>query len=120
MENIQPRHTERLTGNVTGARARTRRIDGAFQVDWGGTYFKDEFLGANHTVRVGFTSEQETQRDLDHGFVDEYTAMFDSASGRGNFAAVARSIGNTPREATDNLRHLGAFVQDQIVVSPVT
>jgi Carboxypeptidase regulatory-like domain len=117
-QNVQPRRTERLTGNVSGGAREDKTYRRRFQVDWGGSYFKDEFLGSNHTVRVGFTSEQETQRDLDHGFVDEYTAMFDSAAGQADFTRPWRvQIGNTAREATDNLRHLGAFIQDQIVVN---
>ncbi len=118
-ENVQPRRTERLTGNVTGGAREDKTYRRRFQIDWSGTYFKDEFLSSGHTIRVGFTSEQETQRDLDHGFVDEYTAMYDSASGQGDFFRPWRvQIGNTAREATDNLRHMGAFIQDQIVVSP--
>ena len=107
-ENVQPRRTERLTGNVTGGAREDKTYRRRFQIDWSGTYFKDEFLSSNHTIRVGFTSEQETQRDLDNGFVDEYTAMYDSASGQGDFFRPWRvQIGNTPREATDNLRHHG-------------
>jgi hypothetical protein len=117
-ENIQPRQTERLTGNVMGGARADKTFRRRFQLDWGGTYFKDDLLGSNHTIRVGFTAEREVQRYRDNGFVDEYTAQFDSATGQPDFARPWRvQIANTARESINHLRHLGAFIQDQIVVN---
>jgi hypothetical protein len=38
-ENIQPRQTERLTGNVRGGARADKTFRRRYQVDWGGTYF---------------------------------------------------------------------------------
>jgi hypothetical protein len=118
-ENIQPRRTDQLTGNFAGGARADKTFRRRWQVDWGGTYFKDDFLNSNHTVRVGFTHEQETQRYRDNGYVDEYNLTFNSAAGQGDFFRPFRvQIENSPRESINNLRHIGAFIQDQIVVSP--
>jgi hypothetical protein len=118
-QGLQHRRTERLTGNVAGAAREDKTHRRRWQLDWGGTFFKDEFLSSNHTVKVGFTGEAETERYRDNGFVDEYTAQFDSAVGQADFSRPWRVVlENSPRQATNNLTHMGAYIQDQIVVSP--
>jgi hypothetical protein len=115
---IQPRRTERLTGNVAGGAREDKLHRRRWQFDWTGTMFKDDLLGANHTLKLGFTGEREKEHDLDNGFVGEHTAMFDSATGQADFFRPWRvQIGNTPRLSKNNVQHYGAFIQDQIVVS---
>ncbi|MBA3268962.1 MAG: TonB-dependent receptor, partial [Acidobacteria bacterium] len=115
---IQPRRTERLTGNVAGGAREDKLHRRRWQFDWTGTMFKDELLGANHTLKLGFTGEREKEHDLDNGFAGEYTAQFDSAAGQGDFFRPWRvQIGNTPRLSKNNLQHFGGFVQNQMVFS---
>jgi hypothetical protein len=117
-QGIQPRRTERLTGNVAGGAREDKLHRRRWQFDWTGTLFRDELIGANHTLKMGFTGEREKEHDLDNGFLGEYTAQFDSATGQPDFFRPWRvQIGNTPRLSKNNIEHYGAFVQNQMVFS---
>lgn len=117
--NIQPRRTEQLTGNVAGGAREDKTHRRRWQVDWAGTLFRDGFLGANHTIRMGVTIERETEGYKDNGFLDEYTMQFDSRpTGGADFTRPWRVVlENSPRLTINNLQHRGAFIQDQIVVN---
>ncbi|MGQ0732870.1 MAG: hypothetical protein ACT4QD_04360 [Acidobacteriota bacterium] len=116
---IQPRRTERLTGNVAGGAREDKLHRRRWQMDWTGTLYKDGFLGGNHTLRMGFTNESEMERDLDNGWEGEYTAQYDSATGQADFSRPWRVlIENSPRLVVNNIAHRGAFVQDQFLIGP--
>jgi hypothetical protein len=118
-QDPQNRRTERLTGNIAGAAREDKTHRRRWQVDWTGTLFKDDFLSSNHTLRVGVTMERETERYTDNGFASEYTMQFDSATGQNDFTRPWRvQLENSPRLTINNLQHHGAWVQDQIVLSP--
>jgi hypothetical protein len=117
--NIQPRRDEQLTGNFAGGARADKLHRRRWQLDWTGTLFKDEFLGGNHTIRMGVTNETEMEKDLDDGYEGEYRARYDSNPGELDFTRPWRVIlENTPRLSTNHLTHRGAYIQDQIVVGP--
>jgi hypothetical protein len=120
-QDIQPRRSERVTGNLAGGAREDKTFRRRWQLDWGGTWFKDELLGGSHTIRTGVTSENEVERYLDNGFAGEYTAQYDNgtATSLPDFSRPWRVVlENSPRQSTNNLAHYGAFVQDQIVLNP--
>lgn len=118
-QNIQPRRDDQLTGNFSGGARADKLHRRRWQLDWTGTLFKDDFLGANHTIRLGVTNETETERDLDDGYLGEYRARYDSNAGEADFTRPWRVIlENTPRLSINNVTHRGAYIQDQIVLGP--
>ncbi len=117
-EGIQPRRMERLTGNFAGGARVDRTYRRRWQLDWSGTLFKDDFLGGNHTVRVGVTNETEVERYHDDGWEGEYQAIYESVAGEADFTRPFRVIlENSPRVTINNLTHRGAYFTDQFVVS---
>jgi hypothetical protein len=119
-QDIQPRRTEQLSGNVAGGAREDKTHRRRWQVDWTGTYFKDDFLGGNHTIKTGLTLERETERYTDNGFAGDYTAQYDSRN-QTNTADFVRAyrvvLENSPRRSINNVQHRGAFIQDQFIVS---
>jgi hypothetical protein len=119
-QHIQPRRTEQLSGNVAGGAREDKTHRRRWQVDWNGTYFKDDFLGGNHTIKTGLTLERETERYTDNGFAGDYTAQYDSRNqiNTADFVRPYRVVlENSPRLSINNVQHRGAFIQDQFVVS---
>lgn len=117
--DLQPRRNERLTGNTAGGARNDKLHRRRWQLDWNGTLFKDDFLGGNHTIRVGVTNETETERDLDDGYLGETLWRYDSVAGEPDFTRPWRvTIENTPRLVINNITHRGAYIQDQIVLGP--
>ncbi len=118
-DGIQPRRFENLSGNSAGGAREDKLHRRRWQLDWTGTLFKDDFLGGNHTIRMGLTNETETERDLDNGWVDEYEARFDSPAGQPDFTRPWRvRIENSPRLVINNVTHRSAYFQDQFVLGP--
>jgi hypothetical protein len=118
-QNIQRRRDEpNSTGNIAGGARENKTYRRRWQLDWSGTLFRDAWWGGNHTIRTGFTWETETERIEDNGFVDELQERFDSPTSAQFTVPWRVIIENSPREATNNLAHSGAYIQDQIVVSP--
>jgi hypothetical protein len=118
-EGIQPRRNENTTGNFAGGARADKLHRRRWQLDWSGTLFRDDFLGGNHTIRMGVTNETEGERDLDDGWEGEYQARYESAAGEADFTRPWRVIlENTPRLSVNNLTHRGAFFQDQMVLGP--
>lgn len=119
-QNIQPRRTEQLSGNIAGGAREDKTHRRRWQVDWTGTYFKDDFLGGNHTIKTGLTIEREMEKYNDNGFAGDYTAQYDSRN-QPNTADFVRPyrvvLENSPRLTINNVQHRGAFIQDQFVVS---
>ncbi len=119
-QDIQTRRDEGgpdSTGNFSGGARENKTYRRRWQLDWSGTLFKDAWLGANHTIRTGFTWETETERIEDNGFVGELRERFDSDPGP-DFTVPWRVIlENSPRTATNNAAHSGAYIQDQIVIN---
>jgi hypothetical protein len=69
-------------------------------------------------LRTGFTWENETEVIEDNGFAGEVQERFDSATGQPDFTVPWRVIlENSPRTATNNIAHSGAFIQDQFVLN---
>jgi hypothetical protein len=118
-DDIQPRRTEQLTGNVAGGAREDKTHRRRWQADWTGTYFKDDFLGGNHTVRMGLTFEREKEFYTDNAFLGEYTAQYDSRTTLGgDFTNPYRVvIENSPRVNKNYLQHRGAYLQDQFVIN---
>ncbi|MGH9386571.1 MAG: carboxypeptidase regulatory-like domain-containing protein [Vicinamibacterales bacterium] len=118
-DGIQPRRFDNQSGNSSGGAREDKLHRRRWQLDWSGTLFKDDFLGGNHTIRMGLTSETEGERDLDNGWLDEYEARFDSPAGQPDFTRPWRvRIENSPRLSVNHLTHRGAYIQDQFVLGP--
>ncbi len=117
-DDIQRRRDEpNGTGNIAGGARENKTYRRRWQLDWTGTHFRDSWLGGNHTIRTGLTWETETERIEDNGFLDEVQERFNSPAGARDFTTPWRVIiENSPREATNNLTHSGAFIQDQFVI----
>ena len=119
-QDIQPRRTEQLSGNVAGGAREDKTHRRRWQLDWTGTYFKDGFLGGNHTIKTGLTLENESEKYTDNGFAGDYTAQYDSRNQANttDFVRAYRAVlENSPRLSINNVQHRGAFVQDQFVVN---
>ena len=90
-----------------------------WQYDVQSTYFKDNWMGGNHSIKFGWVSERESQHFKDEGFLDEITLAFRSASPLPNFTTPYRvTLRNTPRETTNSNWHHGAYLNDSIQVNP--
>ncbi|MBI1872736.1 MAG: TonB-dependent receptor [Acidobacteria bacterium] len=114
-QNIQPRQQDELTGNQRGGAIANRTYRRRYQFDWTGTLFRDDWLGSNHGIKMGFTAERETERITTDGYLDEVRLRFDSRANGIEFSTPWRvELFNTPRRTINNLQHQGAYVQDQI------
>jgi hypothetical protein len=118
-DGIQPRRFDNESGNSSGGAREDKTHRRRWQLDWAGTLFKDDFLGGNHTIRIGVTNEAEVEHDLDHGWLDEVEWRYDSPAGQPDFTRPWRvRIENTPRLSTNYLTHRGAYFQDQFILGP--
>jgi hypothetical protein len=117
-EDIQTRRDEpNSTGNIAGGARENKTFRRRWQLDWTGTLFKDAFLGGNHTLRTGFTWENETEVIEDNGFAGEIQERFDSPAAQPFTVPWRVILENSPRTATNNIAHTGAFIQDQFVLN---
>ena len=85
-------------------------------------YFKDNWLGGNHSIKFGWVSERESQDFKDEGFLDEVTLAFRStARDRRTSRRRIASRSATRRAQTTNANwHHGAYINDSIQIKRVT
>ncbi len=115
--DIQFRRRERSSDNRAGGAYADRTYRRRWQFDWNGTLFKDDWLGGNHAVKLGYVNEWETERDYLDGYRDEIQLRFDSPSAAPDFTTPWRiELYNTPTTPTDQQAHQGAFVHDQLTL----
>jgi hypothetical protein len=122
-EDLNPRWTDDGSGSTFtfGSAAADRNDRRRWQYDVQSTYFKDNWMGGNHSIKFGWLSERESQHFKDEGFVDEISLAFRSPTGAANFTTPYRAtIRNTPRETTNANWHHGAYINDSIQVKRFT
>jgi Carboxypeptidase regulatory-like domain len=115
--NFSPRQTERVTGVESGSAYQDRNYRRRWQGDFAGTLFRDAWAGSDHTIKVGYTTEWELQRNADDGYLDEVRLRFDSPAAAPFTVPWRVSIYNTPTLTNSAMWHHGAYVNDQINVS---
>lgn len=112
--NLRARMTDSAYGNTAGAAAHDLNERRRYQFDTTGTYFKDNFMGGDHSLKFGYTGEQESQDFTDYGFLGSYSLTFNSTNGRPEYSVPFRvTLRNTTRRSIDALWHHGAFISDQ-------
>jgi hypothetical protein len=115
--NVQFRRIERATNNQSGGAYADRTYRRRWQFDWNGTLFKDDWLGGNHAIKLGYVNEREIERDTLDGYRDEIRMRFDSPSAGPDFVVPWRvELYNTPTTPSDLQFHQGAYVHDQFVL----
>jgi hypothetical protein len=116
-ENLGYRMTDQASGNTGGSTSADRNDRRRLQFDWTGTLFRDRWLGANHSIKMGMVSEREEQQFTDEGFRDAISLTFNSTGGLPDFTTPLRvTIRNTPRWTVNYNWHHGAYVTDQVAV----
>ena len=116
-ENFVPRRTERVTTVTAGSAYQDRNYRRRYQGDFAGTLFRDGWGGGNHTIKIGYTTEWELQKNADDGYLNEAILRYDSPA-EAPFSVPWRvSIYNTPTLARNAMWHHGAYFNDQITVS---
>jgi hypothetical protein len=122
-ENLNHRWTDNGSGSTFtfGSESTDRNDRRRWQYDVQSTYFKDDWLGGNHSIKFGWLSERESQFFKDEGYVDEISLAFRSTGGLSNFTTPYRvTLYNTPYAETNSNWHHGAYVNDSIQVKRVT
>ena len=90
----------------------------ALAVQLGRPVFQDNWLGGNHTIKVGYLSERESNEATDGGFLDSLTVQYNSTGGVTSFSVPFRvQIQNTPRVQTNANWHHGAYINDSIQIA---
>jgi hypothetical protein len=113
-ENFGNRMFERDTEIQAGSAFADRTYRRRWQFDWTGTLFRDAWAGGNHAVKLGYTGEWETQKNLDDGYHDEIRMEFDSPDNAPFTVPWRVRLYNTPTVAREALWHHGAFLHDQV------
>jgi hypothetical protein len=122
-DNLNHRMTDNGSGSTFtfGSESTDRNDRRRWQYDVQSTYFKDNWLGGNHSIKFGWLSERESQFFKDEGFVDEISLAFRSTGGLSNFTTPYRvTLYNTPYAETNANWHHGAYLNDSIQVKRVT
>ena len=115
-----PRMTELGLGSTItkGSEDYTRTDRRRWQFNWDGQMFQDNWMGGNHTIKVGLLSERESNEDTQGGFLAATTLQFNSPSSGAHFATPYRvQIQNTPRVQTNANWHHGAYINDSIQIA---
>jgi hypothetical protein len=119
-ENLDNRITELGFGSTItkGSEDYTRTDRRRWQFNWDGQMFQDNWMGGNHTIKVGMLSERESNEDTQGGFLGATRLMFNSPSTGVHFATPYRvQIDNTPRIQTNANWHHGAYINDSIQIA---
>ena len=119
-ENLDTRITELGFGSTitSGSEDYTRTDRRRWQFNWDGQMFQDNWLGGNHTIKVGMLSERESNEDTQGGFLGATTLQFNSPSTGSHFSNPYRvQIQNTPRMQTNANWHHGAYINDSIQIA---
>jgi hypothetical protein len=118
--NLDTRMTELGFGSTItkGSEDYTRTDRRRWQFNWDGQMFQDNWMGGNHTIKVGLLSERESNEDTQGGFLAATRLMFNSSSAGPHFATPYRvQIDNTPRVQINANWHHGAYINDSIQVA---
>ncbi len=118
--NLDTRITELGFGSTItkGSEDYTRTDRRRWQFNWDGQMFQDNWMGGNHTLKVGLVSERESNEDTQGGFLAATTLQFNSPSTGAHFATPYRvQIQNTPRIQTNANWHHGAYINDSIQIA---
>jgi outer membrane receptor protein involved in Fe transport len=117
--NLKHRRTDNNSGNTAGAANAGHLNRRRWQFDWGGTLFRDNWAGGDHSIKVGWGSEREIARTTRDRFLDSFVMTFNSPAGAPDFTTPFRvTLYNSPERSQNNNWHHGAYVQDQINLSP--
>jgi hypothetical protein len=110
-----PRWVENSTSNVFGGAASNRTDRRRYMGEWTGNYFKDNFLGGDHSFKFGWVSEWEMTEDQEFGPKGFYQLTFNSATGAPDFTTPYRvTIYNRPSISRDEAWHHGGYLNDQV------
>lgn len=116
-KDIAIRRRDQASNNEAGGAFADRTYRRRWQVDWTGTLFKDDWIGANHGIKIGWLTEWETEKNLDDGYEDETRVVYNSTGGLPDFTTPFRvELYNTPKTNTNLLQHHGAYISDQITL----
>ncbi|HSL20646.1 MAG TPA: carboxypeptidase regulatory-like domain-containing protein [Vicinamibacterales bacterium] len=117
-DQLNYRRSDQITGNFAGGFSGYRYDRRRWQFETVGNWYRDGLLGANHSVKFGWTGEHEAIEDEEYGGRDSIELIFRSTSGV-DFASPFRvQLESDPTTFTDALWHHGLFVQDQIQAGP--
>ena len=116
--NFTNRLIERVTSIQKGSAVADRNYRRRWQGDFAGTWFRDSWAGGDHTIKAGYTGETEVQKDINDGYFDEVRLNFDSPANAPYTVPWRVQIYNTSTTAVSNLLHHGAYLNDQITLSP--
>lgn len=117
-EGLNYRRSDQITGNQAGGYSGYRYDRRRWQYELVGNWYRDALLGANHSIKFGWTSENESIEDEEYGARDSMELIFRSTSGVDFTTPYRIAFESDPTTFNDALWHHGAFVQDQITVSP--
>jgi hypothetical protein len=68
-DNFTYRRTERVSPSIErGSAYQDRNYRRRWQGDFAGTWFRDDWVGGDHTIKIGYTGEWELQRNADDGY----------------------------------------------------
>ena len=116
-DNFVPRRIERVTSLERGSAYQDRNYRRRWQGEFAGTLFRDGWRGGDHTIKVGYTSEWEVQKNLDDGYLDEAYLRYDSPAEAPFTVPWRVTLYNTPLVARSAMWHHGAYINDQITAS---
>jgi hypothetical protein len=116
-DNFVNRKIERVTQIQQGSAISDRNYRRRWQGDFAGTMFRDDWVGGDHTIKVGYTGEWEVQKDINDGYLDEVRLHFDSPAQAPYTVPWRAQIYNTSTRAASNMLHHGAYVNDQITLN---
>jgi hypothetical protein len=116
--NFTNRLIERVTQIQRGSAIADRNYRRRWQGDFAGTWFRDRWAGGDHTIKVGYTGEWEVQKNIIDGYFDEVRLNFDSPVDAPYSVPFRVQLYNTPTTAVSDMVHHGAYLNDQITVSP--
>lgn len=114
---VDPLRTELTSGDIAGGYAKARTDRRRNQIEPTGSYFLDNFLGANHQFKFGEVSEREYTNAQSYGPVNQAAQVYNSPAGSPDFTKLYEiTLYNDPTVSQDYLWHHGAYLQDQVKV----
>jgi hypothetical protein len=114
--NFVNRLIEQPTSIQRGSAFADRTYRRRWQGDLAGTLFRDNWLGGNHTIKMGYTGEWEIEKNIDDGYLDEVRLRFDSPVAAPFTVPWRVQLYNTVAISKNAMLHHGAYVNDQINV----
>jgi hypothetical protein len=115
-KNLDHRITDIGSGTTftKGSESADRQDRRRWQFNWDGTWFRDRWLGGDHSIKFGVLSERESNEFTDEGFLDAVTLAFNTTTpGLPSFSTPYRvTLRNTPRDTYNANWHHGAYIND--------